>query len=65
MNNKNFNMVYDVFHAFLVENADHDGVFEMPCIRTSKNIPNRVITFSKAMSKSWQDFDCWVVFLRA
>lgn len=53
---------YDVFHAFLVENADYDGYIELPKIKTSDNIPERLVTFSKAMSQSWKDFDCWVVF---
>lgn len=62
MNNKEFNKDYDVFHAFLVENADYDGMFEMPCIKTSTHIPNRVITFSKAMAQNMNDYDQWVVF---
>ena len=61
MNNKKFNN-YDVFHAFLVENADFDGYIELPVIKTSDKVPEKVVTFSKAMSKSWSDFDCWVVF---
>ncbi len=62
MTNVQFNNNYDVFHAFLVENADYDGYFELPVIRTSDKLPDKVITFSKAMSKTWDDFDCWVVF---
>ena len=58
---KKFNN-YDVFHAFLVENAEYDGKYELPVIKTSNLIPDRVVTFSKAMAKSWTDFDCWVVF---
>lgn len=57
-----FNNNYDVFHSFLVENADYDGYFELPVIRTSNQLPNKVITFSKAMSKAWRDYDCWVIF---
>ena len=53
---------YDVFRSFLVEHADYDGYFELPRIRTSNKTPNKVVTFSKAMSKTWKDFDCWVVF---
>ncbi len=53
---------YDVFHSFLVKNADYSGKIELPCIKTSDKIPNKVITFSKAMSKSCKDFDKWVVF---
>ncbi len=61
MNNEKFNN-YDVFHAFLVENADFDGYIELPVIKTSNKLPEKVVTFSKAMSKSWSDFDCWIVF---
>ena len=61
MNNKKFNN-YDVFHAFLVEDADFDGYIELPVIKTSDKLPEKVVTFSKAMSKSWTDFDSWVVF---
>ncbi len=57
-----FNNNYDVFHSFLVENADYDGYFELPVIRTSNQLPNKVITFSKAISKSCRDYDCWVIF---
>ncbi|MDP4119239.1 MAG: DUF4417 domain-containing protein [Bacillota bacterium] len=53
---------YDVFHAFLVEDADYEGLFEMPKVRTSRFIPDKVITFSKAMSKACTDFDSWVIF---
>ena len=52
----------DMFHSFLVENADYDGFFELPIIRTSEKLPDRVVSFSKAMSKTWNDFDFWVVF---
>ena len=62
MTNQKFNNNYDVFHSFLVENADYDGYFELPVIRTSDQLPDKVITFSKAMSKAWDDFGCWVVF---
>lgn len=61
MNNEKINN-YDVFHAFLVENADFDGYIELPVIKTSDELPEKVVAFSKAMSKSWSDFDCWVVF---
>ena len=61
MTDEKLNIV-DVFHAFLVENAEYDGKYELPVIKTSNLIPNKVIPFSKAMSKDWKDFDCWVVF---
>lgn len=50
----------DVFHAFLVEKADYDGIEEIPCIKTSSLLPTRVITFSKALKTT--DYDQWVVF---
>ncbi|MFR9310700.1 DUF4417 domain-containing protein [Hydrogeniiclostridium mannosilyticum] len=50
----------DVFHAFLVEKADYDGIEEIPCIKTSRLLPARVIPFSKALQST--DFDQWVVF---
>ncbi len=36
----------DVFHAFLVKNADYDGAEEIPRIQTTENIPNDLIAFS-------------------
>ena len=50
----------DVFHAFLVEKANYEGIEEIPCIKTSKLIPARVITFSKAISS--KDYNQWIVF---
>lgn len=59
----NFNSKeYDVFHSFLVENADYAGCIELPVIETSDKLPDKVVTFSKAMSNTWCDFDCWVMF---
>lgn len=62
MTQKQFNSRYDVFHAFLVENTEYNGKYELPVLKTSSLIPDRVLTFSKAMSRSCTDFDCWVVF---
>ena len=59
---KKTDKIYDVFNAFLVENAAYDGQIELPCIKTSNKIPNRVITFSKAMEKSMTDYDYWIIF---
>lgn len=47
MTKENLRRRYDVFHSFLVENADYVGKYEMPIIKTSDNIPENVITFSK------------------
>ena len=48
------------FSRFLVEKADYDGIEEIPCIKTSRLLPARVIPFSKALQST--DFDQWVVF---
>lgn len=62
MTNKQFNKNYDVFRSFLVENADYEGYIELPKIKTSNIIPKNLVPFSKAMSRSWKDFDCFVMF---
>lgn len=62
MTERQFNNVYDVFHAFLVENADYDGDLELPCIKTSSQLPNKLIPFSKAVSAAENDYDQWVMF---
>lgn len=53
---------YDVFNAFLLKNADYEGYIELPALKTSEQLPEKVVTFSKAMSASFNNFDCWVVF---
>ncbi len=53
---------HDVFHSFLVENAEYDGYFEFPKLKTSDKLPEKVVTLSKAMSKTCHDFDSWIVF---
>jgi len=50
----------DVFHAFLVENADYEGFFEIPKLDYSCEKPLKVIAFSKAIKS--KDYDCWVHF---
>lgn len=62
MTDEKFNNNYDVFRSFLVTDADYDGYIELPKIKTSGKLPNEVVTFSKAMSKSCTDFNCWVMF---
>lgn len=62
MNTEKFEKHYDVFHSFLVENADYEGYFELPKIKTTNIIPEKLVTFSKAMAKTWTDFDYWVMF---
>ena len=62
MTNEKFNNNYDVFRAYLVENAEYAGRLELPCLSTSDMLPNELITFSKAMSKSAHNHDKWVMF---
>lgn len=50
----------DVFNAFLVRNADYEGYDEIPVLRPTYNLPNQIITFSKAVLS--QDYDQWVCF---
>ena len=50
----------DVFHAFLVEKATYEGFLEIPKIDYGEFRPNRLITFSKAISS--KDYNCWVHF---
>lgn len=47
---------------FLVADADYEGYIELPKIKTSNHRPQNLVSFSKAMSKSWNDFECWVMF---
>lgn len=62
MTTEKFNNNYDVFHSYLVEDADYEGYIELPKIKASNLIPQKLVPFSKAMSKMWEDFDCWVMF---
>lgn len=62
MEKEKLNNCRDVFRSFLVKNADYSGEIELPIIRTSVLIPNRVITFSKAMAKGMNDYNQWVIF---
>lgn len=50
----------DVFHAFMVRNAKFDGKEEIPCVKTTSLIPQRLIPFSKAISE--KDYSGFVVF---
>lgn len=50
----------DVFHAFLVENAEFSGELELPTIKSETCTPNRLIPFSRAMS--CKDYEQWVHF---
>ncbi len=42
----------DVFHAFMVQNANFDGKDEIPCVNTTDKFPKRLVPFSKAISET-------------
>lgn len=50
----------DVFHAFLVKNANYETELEIPSIKSESSIPQKLIPFSKAVSST--DYDCFVHF---
>lgn len=50
----------DVFHAYLTKNAIYAGDEEIPCVKTSNLLPEKVISFSKALTSS--DYDSWIHF---
>ena len=50
----------DAFNSFLVKNATYEGNAEIPRITTSNLIPERVISFSKAISS--KEHDGWLHF---
>ncbi len=50
----------DVFHSYLVHNAKYDGYIEIPVIKPISLLPNRLISFSKALRTD--DYDQWVHF---
>lgn len=50
----------DTFHSYLVSDATYDGILEIPIIKPTDQLPNRLISFSKAMRTD--DYDQWVHF---
>ena len=50
----------DVFHSYLVQDAKYDGEIEIPVIEFESALPNRLISFSKALKTD--DYDQWVHF---
>lgn len=50
----------DVFRSFLVRDANYTDGIELPCLKTSRQLPNKLIPFSYAISSA--DTDQWVVF---
>ena len=59
-NNCNRKGCKDVFHAFLVKNAQYDGSLEIPCLKKEIQKPEKMIPFSKAVHSN--DYDSWVHF---
>ncbi len=51
----------DVFHASILKTLRYDGKYEFPVLRGERNVPRRLITFSKAMQEK-KDFKQWVCF---
>lgn len=51
----------DVFHASILQNAKYEGKYEIPVLREEHTVPQRLITFSKAMTER-KDFHQWVCF---
>ena len=50
----------DVFHAFLVKNAQYDGHLEIPVIKPQDALPEKLILFSKTLG--CKDYNQWVCF---
>ena len=50
----------DVFNAFMVCDATYGGEYEIPAINVIDEIPNRLISFSKAMEA--KDSNYWIHF---
>lgn len=60
--NEKLNNRYDVFHAYLVKDAEYAGEFELPKVHTSALLPKELLPFSKAVSKSNRKFEPHVMF---
>lgn len=45
------NLSKDMFHAYMVRNAKFDGDLEIPCVKTTNILPNRLVPFSHAISE--------------
>ena len=51
---------YDVFRSYLFKNIDYIGELEIPILHSSYLLPNRLISFSKALKT--KDHNQWVHF---
>ena len=62
MSKKNFirKSFRDVFKTFLIENANFQGWLEIPVIKNNGEVPNKLISFSKAVAS--KDYNQWVHF---
>jgi hypothetical protein len=58
--NNNRSGCKDVFRSYLVQGARYDGKLEIPVIEAESALPNRLISFSKALNT--EDYDQWVHF---
>lgn len=58
--NKSSTSKLDYFHGILAREARFCGEWDIPYVESSGIIPNKVISFSKAVSS--HDYDSWVVF---
>ena len=52
----------DVFHAWMLEDAEYAGPLDMPKLATVHADPENLVAFSDAMNPKWRDFDCFVHF---
>lgn len=50
----------DIFHAFLVENANYDGEWEIPRLIRENKKPEKLLAFSKA--KRSKNYNAWIHF---
>ena len=51
----------DVFRAFLIENSQFAGMYDMPVLRAEHGVPRKLIRFSEACREK-KDYNQWVMF---
>ncbi len=51
----------DVFHASLLERARYAGEYDLPVLKEEREIPRKLITFSRALREK-HDYHQWVCF---
>ena len=52
----------DVFNEFMIASATLVGYYGIPLMEGTASVPNRMTTFSRAMSRGFDDWDQWVCF---